>query len=387
MLLGALSLAAWGVVAGVSGISSAVHAHAEQEHAQTQQRADAASAALADARTGALGTYARGSALADVVDATLVADAAVIDALGAELTALAERAALDLGPDGAATLADAAAPEPEERAIQDAEARAADIAARAAAVEARTNAVVEAEHAWGAATSVPDAASAPDRSHFTETLAALEHPDADADLADLVTAFQDAYRAMVDSGSRAATALADDSCTGSPAPTFVKGVLVVNKTYGLPACFGSGLTAETRAAFEALRAEASAQGFTLSMNSGFRSYQSQTRIYGSFAASEGRAEADRHSARPGFSEHQTGLAFDLNPVDQSFGRTAAGRWVAANAHRFGLIVRYPEGKDGVTGYMWEPWHLRYVGVPLATTLSESGQSLEEYLGVTSAYAD
>jgi LAS superfamily LD-carboxypeptidase LdcB len=108
-------------------------------------------------------------------------------------------------------------------------------------------------------------------------------------------------------------------------------------------------------------------------------------VYNSYASRDGSAAADRYSARPGHSEHQSGLAFDLNTITEAFGYTPEGQWVAANAHRFGFIVRYPQGKEGSTGYIWEPWHLRYLGVDTATAVYNSGLSLEEYLGITSVY--
>ncbi len=192
-------------------------------------------------------------------------------------------------------------------------------------------------------------------------------------------AYRDAWNAAVASDAAAR------STTGTAAATYIKGVLIVNKTYGLPSSFGNGLTAETTAAFNAMQAAAAAQSLNLYIASGFRSFSAQTSVYNKYKANEGQAGADTHSARPGYSEHQSGLAFDLNTITQSFGSTAEGIWVADNAHLYGFIVRYPQGKEAITGYIWEPWHLRYVGVDLATTLHSSGQTLEEYLGVTSVY--
>ena len=168
-------------------------------------------------------------------------------------------------------------------------------------------------------------------------------------------------------------------------PTYINGILVVNKTYGLPSWYGDGLTAETLDAFAAMQADAAALGYDLYIASGFRSYWSQESIYNRYVAADGQAAADRYSARPGHSEHQTGLTFDLNCICEDFGYQADGQWVAANAHLYGFIVRYPPGKEGVTGYIWEPWHLRYLGVDVATAVYNSGLSLEEYLGITSSY--
>lgn len=171
----------------------------------------------------------------------------------------------------------------------------------------------------------------------------------------------------------------------APSPTYIRGLLVVNKSLPLPTSYGGGLTRETTAAFNAMRAEAARSGVNLFIVSGFRSFSSQRSIYGGYVSREGVARADRHSARPGFSEHQSGLAIDVNSVSQSFGSSREGRWVAANAHRFGFIVRYPQGKEHITGYMYEPWHLRFVGTEAARILVSRGLTLEEYTGVTSVY--
>ena len=107
-------------------------------------------------------------------------------------------------------------------------------------------------------------------------------------------------------------------------------------------------------------------------------------FYDAYAARDGQAAADRYSARPGTSEHQTGLSFDVTAADGSchlevcFENTPEGLWVAENAHLFGFVIRYPEGKENITGYQYEPWHLRYVGPALAEQLHDTGQTLEEF---------
>lgn len=171
-------------------------------------------------------------------------------------------------------------------------------------------------------------------------------------------------------------------------PTYINGILIANKTYALPKSYAPGcLTSDTQAAFDRMNEDASAEGLSLWVASGFRSYELQESLYERYAARDGYAAADRYSARPGHSEHQTGLAFDLNSIDSSFEYTAEGAWVAENCYKYGFIVRYPKGKESVTGYMYEPWHLRYLGVDLATDVYNSGLCLEEYLGITSQYAD
>lgn len=170
-------------------------------------------------------------------------------------------------------------------------------------------------------------------------------------------------------------------------PTYIQGILIANKTYGLPRDFNPGANSEMLSAFSKMKADAAAQGLTLYISSDFRTYDLQVSLYTRYCYSSGQAGADTYSARPGFSEHQTGLVIDLNSVDDSFGYTAEAEWVAKNAHKYGFIVRYPKGKESVTGYKYEPWHIRYLGVDTATAVYNSGKTLEEYLGITSEYAD
>lgn len=170
-----------------------------------------------------------------------------------------------------------------------------------------------------------------------------------------------------------------------PSPAYIRGHLIVNKSFPLPPSFGDGLTSETQTAFDTMRDAASRDGIGLRVVSGFRSYASQQSIYNNRVRNEGRASADRYSARPGHSEHQSGLALDVNSVSPAFAHTREGQWVRDNAHRFGFIVRYPDGKEHITGYAYEPWHLRYVGTDTATLLTTNGWTLEEYLAVPSRY--
>lgn len=167
--------------------------------------------------------------------------------------------------------------------------------------------------------------------------------------------------------------------------TYVDGTLIVNKKYGLPEDYGAGLTAEAEQAFEAMQAAAAEAGLNLWVVSGFRSYETQRQLYNRYVARDGQAEADTYSARPGYSEHQTGLALDVNLTDTEFAGTPEGQWLAQNAQRFGFALRYPEGKTEVTGYIFEPWHWRYVGTELAEKLYNGGEwvSLEEYFGLES----
>jgi D-alanyl-D-alanine carboxypeptidase len=147
------------------------------------------------------------------------------------------------------------------------------------------------------------------------------------------------------------------------------------------------LTAATAAAFEAMVSDAATAGYRLQLNSGYRSEEQQQMLYDRYVEDFGQEVADQRVALPGTSEHQTGLAGDVGlvglPDDQLFGDTEASVWVAENAHRFGFVLRYPPDKAEITGYTNEPWHLRYVGVELATALHESGLTMEEYFGLVS----
>lgn len=167
--------------------------------------------------------------------------------------------------------------------------------------------------------------------------------------------------------------------------TRIDGVIVVNKTYPLPEDYAPGMQEEATTAFEEMKAAAADAGHRLFIRSAYRDFAWQSDLFASYVKSHGQSAAERFSARPGHSEHQTGLAIDINSLSQSFGATDAGRWVAAHAHEYGFVVRYPEGKEDVTGYSYEPWHLRYLGVDLATTLRESGETLEEHFGITSEF--
>lgn len=116
--------------------------------------------------------------------------------------------------------------------------------------------------------------------------------------------------------------------------------------------------------------------------SGYRSYDTQVSVYGGYVASYGQASADTFSARPGYSEHQTGLAIDFSPIDDSFANTPQFAWLQANAYKYGFVLRYPPDKDAITGYKYEPWHWRYVGNTVALDMHNRGiDTLEEYFQV------
>lgn len=147
------------------------------------------------------------------------------------------------------------------------------------------------------------------------------------------------------------------------------------------------LREEAATAYAEMWLAADAEGAGFFAVSAYRSYEEQRAEHEDYLTRYGRHEAERASARPGHSEHQTGLAVDVNNVpavsfSADFGSTAAGLWLAAHAHEHGFIISYPAGKEQVTGYKWEPWHLRYVGAENAKAMRDSGvTTLQEFAGV------
>ncbi len=169
--------------------------------------------------------------------------------------------------------------------------------------------------------------------------------------------------------------------------TYIDGYLVVNKTYSLPANYGTGLTKETKAAFEAMNAIAKTEGLNIWLQSGFRSYDTQNTIYNRYVSRDGKEKADTYSARPGHSEHQSGLAFDVNQINDTFIGSPEAIWLEKNCYKYGFILRYPKDKTNETGYKYESWHFRYVGEELALKLYNNGDwlTMEDYFGITSEY--
>ena len=167
--------------------------------------------------------------------------------------------------------------------------------------------------------------------------------------------------------------------------TYVDGILIANKTYSLPSDYNPGTLPQAQEAFDEMAAAAANDGITLFVNSGFRSYQEQEYLYNSYAYERGTDEADKVSSRPGHSEHQTGLTFDVNTTELSFEGTPEAIWLEQHCCEYGFIIRYPKGKEDETGYIYEPWHIRYLGKEIAEKVTKSGLSLEKYLGITSDY--
>lgn len=191
----------------------------------------------------------------------------------------------------------------------------------------------------------------------------------------------------------------------SPTPTYTENLpcddifVPINKTHSLsrdcvpndlvtlPGSIAQGsqqLRAEAFAAIQELFAAASADGYRLYVVSSYRSYDYQKNLYEHYVRTIGQERADRTSARPGHSEHQLGTTADVSSASAGFDLdpfigTPEAAWVEANAWRFGFIVSYPEGAEHITGYTYEPWHIRYVGVDLAREVHESGKTLHEFL--------
>ena len=150
---------------------------------------------------------------------------------------------------------------------------------------------------------------------------------------------------------------------------------------------GSVFSKKMTTSLQAMMAKAKSEGVTLRVISGYRSYDYQSNLYSAYVKKDGQAAADTYSARPGHSEHQTGLAADLGgshgcSLDVCFGKTPEGVWLSDNATSYGFIIRYLQSNQSITGYQAEPWHLRFVGVSLAKEMEKQGvTTLEEFFGV------
>ena len=184
----------------------------------------------------------------------------------------------------------------------------------------------------------------------------------------------------------------------------IDGILIVNKSYPLPKGYvpkntyndatgkrycSDCIDKDAYSEYKQMKADATALGLNIWIQSGYRSYELQETLYNNYVNRDGKLAADTYSARPGYSEHQTGLAFDLNSISDDFQYTNEGKWVSENAWKYGFILRYPKSKESITGYKYESWHLRYVGKDLASKLYNNGDwiTLEEYFNLTSQYKD
>ena len=169
----------------------------------------------------------------------------------------------------------------------------------------------------------------------------------------------------------------------------------LDSKYVAPTCDHPQLRKVAANALVKMIKDAKKEGMHLLLNSGYRSYEEQEKIYQDTEQKYGGAYAAEYVATPGASEHQTGLGIDMTAqsvVDKQrlvFGDTVEYKWVVENCAKYGFIVRFTEGTDGITGISHEPWHLRYVGKDLAKKLYNDGDwiTLEEYFGITSKYED
>lgn len=141
-------------------------------------------------------------------------------------------------------------------------------------------------------------------------------------------------------------------------------------------------------ALESMFADAKSAGYSLLISTAYRSYSYQKSLYDSYATKDGVAKADTYSARPGTSEHQTGLALDIRDssgkcsLQQCFGDLPSAQWLAANSYKYGFILRYTKDKVAITGYEYEPWHFRYVGTVLSNEMHQKRiTTLEEFFNV------
>lgn len=173
-------------------------------------------------------------------------------------------------------------------------------------------------------------------------------------------------------------------------------LLVVNKKHSLPpeytpdtASWG-GVTLKSSAleAYKQLIQGAKNSGIYLTAMSSYRSYADQEKIFSDYVKRDGQTKAETYSARPGHSEHQMGLAVDIGlpsgacNLEICMANTKEGQWLASHAHDYGFIIRYPNDKQAETGYQFEPWHIRYVGIDVAKGIYDSGYTLDEYFGIT-----
>ncbi|PHK49509.1 M15 family metallopeptidase [Staphylococcus edaphicus] len=166
--------------------------------------------------------------------------------------------------------------------------------------------------------------------------------------------------------------------------TYVNGHVIVNKTLALPAKYKPGENKIAKKQLNKLLKQAEKRNLDLKITSGYRNFESQSKVVDAFVENDGEQKTAKYAAKPGHSEHQTGLAFDvgtkqsLNDFHNDFEKTKEAHWLANHAADYGFIIRYPKGQSQDTGYAYEPWHLRYVGPQLAKVIKEKNTNLESY---------
>lgn len=159
---------------------------------------------------------------------------------------------------------------------------------------------------------------------------------------------------------------------------------------GIDDSSGATISSQISSSLSTMIKDAKLSGINLIVQSGYRSYSYQTKLYNNYVAKDGQPKADTYSARPGFSEHQTGLAVDIGGLtqpecnlEQCFGSSSEGKWLANNAEKYGFIIRYQDTNKSITGYTSEPWHIRYVGTELTDEMKKQDiTTLEEFFKVT-----
>ncbi len=170
---------------------------------------------------------------------------------------------------------------------------------------------------------------------------------------------------------------------------FVNDIVVVNKEFGLPKDYRAPKELEVEAlnAAENMIKDALKEGIIINIKSGYRSYKTQEALHDYYVKRDGSKAAKRYSATPGHSEYQTGLAFDFTTsntrksIGTWFTDTQQAKWLYENAYKYGFIIRYPQGKEDITGYQYESWHYRYVGYEHSKNFVMNNLTLEEYLGL------
>lgn len=182
-------------------------------------------------------------------------------------------------------------------------------------------------------------------------------------------------------------------------PKYIDGVLIINKSYPVPSDYvpenlvylneKGSVVDYVKDAYLLLEEAAKDEGLNIYSSTAYRSYSFQSVLYENYVKRDGKEEADKFSARPGYSEHHSGLAIDLNTVNDEFSDTKEAKWLSDNCYKYGFILRYPKGKENETGYKYESWHIRYVGKELAEKLYNNGDwiTLEDYFNITSEYKD
>ncbi len=170
-------------------------------------------------------------------------------------------------------------------------------------------------------------------------------------------------------------------------PLYVDDILIVNKDFNLPSNFTTKLQREVTEQFNIMKEDARKDGLIISLKSGFRNNAMQRTLYNGYIQKFGIERASRSSAKPGHSEHESGLAIDISNgssanIGSWFNDTPQAKWLYENAHKYGFILRYPEGKEDITGYKYEAWHYRYVSLKHSVNFNQNNLTLEEYVGLT-----